>query len=263
MIRRHDRALATLLEETARDVVFPETPPLAGRVLARIEAGPIPVAEIDLPRTRPPLLRPVAAAALAIGLAVAATLSLSVTARRAVADLLGVVGIRITFDDARSPTPRPAPEIRLGDAVSKEAASEAWGLRVLVPEAVAGTPAFYFDGSIGDGGMVSVVYPRDAESIAEVDLLVSQFAAAVPGEYAKKVATLGSEVEYTTVRSSEAYWIGGEPHLFFYEDGDGEIRQETVRLAGNVLLWEEDGVTYRIEGAPSLDEARRIAASLR
>jgi hypothetical protein len=263
LIRRHDRALATLLEETAREVAFPETPPLAGRVRARIESGPMPVAEIDLPRTRPPLFRPVAAAALAIVLAVAVTLSLSVTARRAVADLLGVVGIRITFDDAPSLTPPPAREVRLGDAVSKRAASEASGLRVLVPETVPGTPAFYFDRSIGASGMVSVVYPRDAASIAEVDLLVSQFVAAVPGEYVKKLATLGSEIEFTSVRASEAYWIGGEPHLFFYEGRDGAIRQETLRLAGNVLLWAEDGVTYRVEGAGSLAEAVRIAGSLR
>ena len=36
-----------------------------------------------------------------------------------------------------------------------------------------------------------------------------------------------------------------------------------VRRAGDVLLWEEGGVTYRIEGAPSLDEALAVAGSLR
>ena len=262
MIRRHDRALATLLEEAARDAAFPRTPPLAGRVRARIETGPIPVAEIRLPRTRPPLLRPVAAA-LAVVLAVAVTLSVSLPARRAVADLLGVVGIRVTFDKDPALTPRPGAQIRLGEAVSKEAASEASGLRVLVPGAVPGTPAFYFDASIGEGGMVSVVYPADAATLAGVDLLVAQFEASVPGEFVKKLLTLGSEIEYTTVRSSEAFWISGEPHLFFYEGGDGAIRQETVRLAGNVLLWEDDGITYRVEGADSLREALRVAASLR
>lgn len=262
-MRRHDRALATLLEEAARDAAFPETPPLAGRVRARIEAGPIPVAEIDVPRARPPLLRPAAATALALVLAVAVTLALSVPARRAVADLLGVAGIRISFDEEPALTPRPAPDIRLGDAVSKEAAGEASGLHVLVPEAVSGTPAFYLDPSIGESGRVSVVYPREAATLAEVDLLVSQFVAAVDAEHVKKLATLGSEVEHTTVRSSEAYWIGGEPHLFFYEERNGDIRQETLRLAGNVLLWNEDGVTYRVEGAASLTEALRIAGSLR
>lgn len=265
MIRRHDRALAALLEGAAPEATWPETPALAESVRARIEAGPIPVAEIRLPRTRPPVLRPVLAATFALALALTVALSVSVTARRAVADLLGVVGIRVTFDDDPGVTPRPATQIPLGDPVSRAEASERSSLSVLAPEAAPGDPAFYFDASIGAGGMVSVVYPEDAQTLADVDLLVAQFVADVPADYVKKLLTLGSDIEYTSVRSSEAFWISGEPHLFFYDDGDGDgdVRQETVRLAGNVLLWVEDGVTYRIEGAGSLQRAKELAESLR
>lgn len=263
MRRRHDERLAALLQDAGRAAEFPATPPLAAKVRARIETDPAPSAEIRLPRTRPPVARPVLATVAAAGVALAVTLSVSVTARRAVADLLGVAGIHITFDAEAPVEPAPASRIPLGDAVSEEIASERAGLPVLVPDAVPGTPAFYYDGSIGEGGMVSVVYPGDATTFADVDLLISQFVASVPEEYVKKLLSLGSDVEYTSVGSSEAFWIGGEPHLFFYEEADGTVRQETARLAGNVLLWAADGVTYRVEGAGSLREALRIGRSLR
>lgn len=262
MTRRDGRALAALLEEAGREAAFPETPPLAERVRTRIESGPLPVASIHLPRTRPPLLRPVLAVICVAALALGLTLTLSVTARRAVADFLGVVGIRVTFDDDPGVTARPLEEIPLGEPVTRGAASRRAGFRVLVP-AGEDSPAFYFDRHVAAHGMVSVVYPRDAATLADVDLLVTQFAASVREEFVKKIGMLGSEIRYVAVRDSDAYWISGDPHYFFYEQRNGFIRQETVRLAGNVLLWEEDGVTYRIEGAGSLRAARRLAESLR
>lgn len=263
MTRRRDPALAALLQEAARETAFPETPALAASVRERIERGPMPVAEVRLPRTRPPLLRPVLVTLLAIAVALGVTLSISVTARRAVADLLGVVGIRITFGDDPPGSPTPARRIRLGDAVPRKTASELAGFRVLVPGAAAGRPAIYFDRRVGDRGMVTVVYPRAAETLADVDLLVSEFVASLPAEYVKKLGTLGSRITYTDVRGVPAYWVSGDPHYFFFTERNGAVRQETIRLAGNVLLWEEDGVTFRVEGAGSLQEARRLAESLR
>ncbi|MDQ3953243.1 MAG: hypothetical protein M3279_09830 [Actinomycetota bacterium] len=262
MSRRSEREIAALLQEVAREDVWPPTPPLAEKVRSRIERGRMPVAEVRLPRTRPSLLRP-AAVVCVVALALGITLSLSATARQAVADLLGVVGIRVTFDGDPAVTPRPRSSIPLGPPVSRAVASERAGLDVRVPAAVAGAPAFHYDPSIGDGGMVSVVYPRSAQRLSEVDLLVTQFVAGVDQTAVKKIATAGARVTYVRVRSSDGYWIGGGPHLFFYVDEDGEMRAETVRLAGRVLLWEEDGVTYRIEGARSPAEALKIADSLR
>lgn len=262
-MRRRDEVLVKLLQEAARDAAFPETPPLAERVRTRIERGPRPIAPVVLPRTRPPLLRPVLVAALAVAVALAVTLALSVTARRAVADLLGVAGIRVTFGDDPPSSPRPPGRVRFGERVSRAAASERAGFRVSIPAAVAAEPALYFDASVGDRGMVSVVYPRGAGTLADVDLLLSQFVASVPEEYVKKLVTMGSDVTYTDVEGLPAFWIAGTPHFFFYEERDGEVRRETVRLAGDVLVWEEGGVTYRVEGARSLEDARRIAESLR
>jgi hypothetical protein len=261
-----DRRLAALLGDVAGATEFPETPPLAASVRRRIESGPLPVARIRLPRTRPPLWRPALAVAAIALVALAVTLSLSVTARRAVADLLGVVGIHVTFDDGPGGKPlSPRTDLDLGEQIATYEAEERVGFDVVVPSAPKSRRvwAVYYDASIGQRGMVSLVYPHDAESVDDVDLLLTQFEASADGQLFKKVAIEGSDVTYTNVGGSEAYWIGGDPHLFYYVDEDGEPRPESVRLAGRVLIWEDDGVTYRIEGARSLRAALRLAASLR
>ena len=38
--------------------------------------------------------------------------------------------------------------------------------------------------------------------------------------------------------------------------------ESTLRLASDTLIWEEGGVTHRVEGAPSLADAVRVAESL-
>jgi hypothetical protein len=69
-------------------------------------------------------------------------------------------------------------------------------------------------------------------------------------------------VEAATVNGRPAYWVAGGEHFFFYRDENGQIVESTLRLVGSTLIWEQDGLTLRIEGAPSLDEAMRIAESL-
>ena len=261
-----DRRTAELLEDVASRVEFPETPPLASMVRHRIESGPRPVATIRLPRTRPPRWRPVAVTASVVVLALVVTLTLSVTARRAVADLLGVVGIHITFDDEAAPAlPRSRPDLRLGQQMNKGEASERVGFDVLTPSAPLSRRvwAVYYEPLVGERGMVSLVYPATASSVSEMDLLVTQFAATLDEGFVKKLALEGADVRHVQVRSTGGFWVGGDPHLFWYVDSDGEPRTETIRLAEKTLLWEEGGITYRIEGADSLKAALRIARSMR
>lgn len=263
-VRRAERRAAALLEEASRARVFPEAPDLAARVRARIEAGPVPVAELRLPRTRWAPARPLAVAAAVVLLALGLTLSLSVTARRAVADLLGVVGIHITFDDEAAPGAPPSERLRLGSRVPLSIAERRAGFDVRIPSTrVTGarSRAVYYDPDLGATGMVSLVYPADAETAAEADLLVTQFAASVDGAFFKKVALAGGDVTYAEIASARGYWVGGE-HLFYYVDAESRTREETVRLAGKVLLWESGGVTYRVEGRGSLRAALRVARSL-
>jgi hypothetical protein len=64
------------------------------------------------------------------------------------------------------------------------------------------------------------------------------------------------------VGAADAWWIAGGEHFFFYRDAQGNVVDTTLRLAGDTLIWEEGGVTHRVEGAPSLAAAIRVAESL-
>jgi hypothetical protein len=57
---------------------------------------------------------------------------------------------------------------------------------------------------------------------------------------------------------------GGSPgdHYFFYPRRAMDIVDTPSRLAGPTLIWEEGGVTHRVEGAPTLAKAILVAQSL-
>lgn len=78
-----------------------------------------------------------------------------------------------------------------------------------------------------------------------------------------KVAGPETKIESLSVNGGRAIWLEGAPHLFFYRDQAGNVWSETLRLAGNTLIWEQDGVTLRLEAQVTRDEAIRIAASFR
>ena len=52
-------------------------------------------------------------------------------------------------------------------------------------------------------------------------------------------------------------------HGLAYIGPDGEYRSSTLRLSGNALLWEQGAVTLRLESELQLDQALRIAGSIR
>ena len=48
--------------------------------------------------------------------------------------------------------------------------------------------------------------------------------------------------------------------MLAWNDG-GAFQQQRLRLVGNVLVWNHAGLLLRIEGARTLEEAQRLAAS--
>jgi hypothetical protein len=89
-----------------------------------------------------------------------------------------------------------------------------------------------------------------------------QFMASLDTGLLSKQLQDGSDVSAVQVRGETGFWIEGKPLVLAYFDRDGLIRTDTTRLAENVLVWEEAGVTHRIESALSLDETRAVAESL-
>jgi hypothetical protein len=72
-----------------------------------------------------------------------------------------------------------------------------------------------------------------------------------------------THLEAVMVGGEPGFWINGAPHAFFFVCYDaGECRQERYRLAGNVLIWEQDGVTLRLESALTREDALAVAESV-
>jgi hypothetical protein len=66
----------------------------------------------------------------------------------------------------------------------------------------------------------------------------------------------------TTVKGNEAAWAEG-PYMLAYGQGGQEDWRMRYLVSGRVLIWVEDGLTYRLESDLSLQEAVRMAESLR
>ena len=245
--------LEAALRTTAADVDYPPTPQLAAAVRARIEK--------ERPVRRPSWRwQPAAVTIAVLALVCAGALALSPGARDAVADFVGLDDVRIGFDD-----PAPSPSIAgrgpvLGRPVTLAEAEGAVDFEVKLPELL-GLPApeIYLTRPPTEG-MVSLYYPDAYEGAEEPALLVTQFEASLDGAFFKKLG-VQDQVEFLTVRDVPGYWIEGT-HFFYYFDESGEMHEESIRLAGNVLLWEENGVVYRIEGGFGKQEALKVAVSL-
>jgi hypothetical protein len=66
-------------------------------------------------------------------------------------------------------------------------------------------------------------------------------------------------IQETQVNGQYAVWVEG-PYLV--QLTDGSYTQRTL-VPGNTLIWEENGITYRLESDLGLEEAIKIAESLR
>lgn len=255
----HDLLEARLLE-LGDHIAYPPVPALAAAVTARLQGRPRRGSLVfpSWSRARTVLVAAVAVAVLATGVLVA-----SPTARRAVADWLGIDGIRISFDDdAERGVRTPADfDLNLGRHVSLDEASDYTGFEVAVPTALGDPDAVYLN-PVLPGGEVSLVYaPRpDLPEVGSsgAGAVVTQFRGSGDTDaYLKKLAGYGTQVTQVTVSGHVGYWIAGAPHLLI-----GEFPPSS-RAAGNTLIWEDHGITYRVESDVTLQRALEIAASLR
>jgi hypothetical protein len=240
--------LEAALVEVGRSIEFPPTPDLASRVRERI-AGERPPRRGFLPARRT-LVIALAVAAVAVGalMAVPGT-------RAAILEFFGVRGVTIERVENLPTVPKNV-DLELGERVSLEEARELAEFDVVVPEALGEPDEVYFSPS-PPGGMVAFVYGSSEEPRA----LLTQFKASVRDAFFKKVEA-GTEVESVVVDGQPGVYLSGEPHVFGYLDENGIFQEETVRLVGNVLLWERPPLTLRLEGDFSKELALRIARSV-
>jgi hypothetical protein len=242
-----DLDLELALAGVGHELSFPPTPDLVSSVARRLEALP------GRRRTRGRML----VLSFAILLA---------TAGIAAAVTAGLHGLGLVFVD-RIPPIKPGASLDLGLQVKQREARTLAGFRIVLPGPPLRAPDAWFVDDIGTG-------PSSERAVAlawgsrkdlpptrkGVSVLVTETPGKVEPEFVKKVIGRGTHVVTVRVNGSTGIWITGKPHVLAWLDG-GVFQQQTLRLVGNVLVWNHAGLLLRIEGARTLDEAQRLARS--
>jgi hypothetical protein len=267
-----DPELERRLSDLGSHLAIPATPDMTARVRERLAGDQSSAPIVDANARRRRLILTTAAAILIL----LGALALFPQARTAIADRLGIGGVTIRWlEDGPSPSPSPVGvTMMLGHAVTLAEARDAVEFPVRVPtqKGFAAPIEVYVSGR-GRDAMVSFVYPAHpglpAGEVLGVGALLTQF----PGETGREFILKGlglhgtdeeTILEAVSVNGHPGFWIAGAPHGVFLACLDGgECREERYRLAENVLLWEQDGVTFRLESALPRDEAIAIAESAR
>lgn len=241
----------------ARDDLYPATPKIA--------------VDIDTPIEAPRYPRGLGwrmAAAVAVVALVTLVLAFAVpTTRTAIADFFGIAGIRIEFvDDAGDEGPGTPISIGgsllLGQETTLARAEESTPFTVMVPGDVPDPDEVYLfrrDGATVTGllWLATAALPEIGKT--GVGMLLLQIEADEDHTVlTKRAMGLGNTI--TSVDGQTAYWIEGG--VLVVEPVEGLILAPEERRSGHVLIWSDDGVTYRLETALPMDAAVRIAESL-
>jgi hypothetical protein len=142
-------------------------------------------------------------------------------------------------------------KLLVGDEVTLAEARRRVDFEIAVPHGLGEPDGVYVQDS-PPGGMVSFVWG----TLEHPRALLTEFRGQVR-EVIYKAAGPGTKITPAYVGGEPGYYLSGAPHLFTYFDRTGEYRQEEVRLAGNVLVWERGPLTLRLEA--DVDKARALA----
>jgi hypothetical protein len=273
------------VQDTVRAFPYPPTPDLAGQIRRRLT-------EEQRRPGRPPRRLSWAAAALLILIILGSLLAVP-QVRASVVEMLRLGAVRIFLVE---PTPTPTPTLTPTPTPSPTPVSEAGRVTAAAPTATptststptpSPTPLYSILDLAGETTLAEAetqvdfpirlpAYPpdlgepdrvfrqnMDGDVIVLVWLEPNQpdqvYLSLDQLENNAMAMKLGPEIiETITINGRQAYWVRGE-HLLVLQNGDYNV----VRSVGsNVLIWEADGITYRLETDLPRDEATRIAESL-
>lgn len=223
-LERELRALAVTLDwPPERDVV----PAVRARIQSR--------------RRRPlPWRRIAAVAALVLVVGIAATMAVP-DARTAVLRFFGLKSVTVIRVEQLPPAPPPS-EAFFGEKVSLAEAERIAGIDLLLPDL--GPPDEVRVDRLAPNFVV-ILYGRPDTRLRLTELV---------GGYVEKFATSEQVVERVRVDGKPGIWIEGE-HVVSGPAGP------PVRAA-SALLWEQEGLTLRLEGDLSKERALTIARTV-
>lgn len=258
------------LERTLRDLAgslrVPTDRDLTEEVMQRVgaesERSPTAV------RGRPvPTKRVLAIASLLLA---AVLLSFVAPVRSAVASVLEFVGIDIRQSDVGASPPSPSPPMggELGRLVPVGEVSQAAGFLVPLPRtSQLGSPDEAYLLDEGDHQVVTLVWRRDdkipVSAASDAAVLLSVFQGGPTRvEYLEKILFQGSRAHRVQVNDNPGVFVDG-PQTVLYLSSNRDVEEAQSRLSGNSLIWQQDGLTFRLESALGQPASVAIAASVR
>jgi hypothetical protein len=251
----------TQMRSIGAGMEYPPTPDIAGSVAGRIHA----------PRRR--LLNRTLARSLVLGLVLLASLLFIPPVRAAVLDFIQVGIVRI-FRTGPTPVPQEIPSTML-----PVTATPVPNLPSLIPllEQMAGETTLTDAQQTAEYPILLPTYPtglgepdrvfiQDADGPMTIlvwidhqhpDRVKMSLHFIPEGSWAVNKFS-PQAIQETSVNGHNAVWAVG-PYPILLKNGDMKILR---MVTGHVLIWEEGGVTHRLETNSSMEEAVRIAESL-
>lgn len=239
--------LEQALSELGAEIAWPPTPNL------RVETGIV----IPLPARRQAFRwgRLVAVAAALV--LVAAALFAYSPARDAIAGFLNLHTTIQRVPHLQTPSPRPGQSLGLGAPVTLAEAQAKVAWRISTASALGKPDQVYLalPPTGPSGGEVTLYYQRGP-------VLVTEARGTVNEQFFLKTVGPGTNIEQVVVSGHPGWWISGQPHGFVFTDANGNAYFDTLRLATNTLIFDDNGTIVRIEADITKQQALQIASSL-
>jgi hypothetical protein len=270
-----DMDFETQIRSIAARMEYPPTPDIAASVAARMRS------------TRPRLNRRIFARSLVLALVLLASLMLIPPVRAAVLDFIQIGIVRI-FRTEPAPVPTQLPSTIVPMTASPGKTQSALSPLTATPVTTSTTPISVLEQMAGETTLTSAQkkakypillpsYPADLGEPDRVFTLNADGPMTIlvwmddqhPGQVKLSLHFIpeGSwavdkfaprAIEETSVNGGPAVWAVG-PYPMLLRNGDMQISR---LINGHVLIWEDGGVTYRLETDTSMQEAVKIAESL-
>jgi hypothetical protein len=244
--------VASALAALSSELAYPATPSMRSAVAARLEneraAGTRPAFPGRALWSRRRVL-----VLATIGLL--AALALAAAARFAI----GAIEIRVQRGVTPSASLPPVEPDALGDPVPAREAFALAGFEPSLPSGPAPDEIYVVDTLFGDPGLrmawrPSATYP----ALPGTDWGLVLMAFQGDEETVVKTVQAFEDVHEASVNGASASWIP-VPHVLEIETERGS---RTFSVRGNVLIWEVDGITYRLETSLDRASALQIARSI-
>lgn len=252
------------LSQLSQDLPYPPTPDIARVVASRLEReSKRPTGQLS-----PRLARVV------IILILAATLMAIEPVRAQILEFLQIGAIRIFLSQPTQtitpvdtqpspaagkpiPTTTPVTYPALTDLAGETSLAEAkralaFPIKLPTYPPDLGEPERAFLQDLGGPAVLLVWMDPEEPDRIRLDLLLMG-----PGTFAEKA--LPAVIEETSINGQEAIWTKGAHILQF---GGSTYHSIPLVVEGNILIWEQDGITYRLESNLPLEEAVKVAESL-